>query len=223
VPNASQTIDDRIIPEERPTEADKRRIRVIHSRLGALRNDLRNCRPAQVTRGVRINQFDSAIQELSMLTGGRDYSSFMPDLLQTDDGSLECLSIELRSAVVMLIEELREDFIPDQVPYYSPVQPPSPMTINTSALAQADAQNITETEITFITNLKQDLEPKINEELANYTEGTNEHTFLTRFKTGLDRIRSFAGLMTLAYSTAQAVGLSEHEIQLLLRSLGLNL
>jgi hypothetical protein len=214
-------IPDENIPESLPNEAGKRRILAIYSRLGALRHELKDCSSTDITAGNLLTQYQSSLDELATLTG-RDFDGFMPNSRTTDDHNLECLSVDLRIAVGTLIEELRSEFAPEQLPYYSPpVQPPSTTTINNSATAQADVQQTTELEVKVFNDIKVELGAKLDELKANYTEGSKEHSFLTRLKAGLDAVRSVAGVLPLAYSTAQAVGLSEHDLHLLLKSLGL--
>jgi len=203
------------IDEELPNDRGKQRIRVIYSRLETLAHELEGCSETAETIGGPLAQYQTTLDELSQLTGGRDYDGFMPHLSDNQGDDLVCLTKDLRVACGTLLGELRQEFLPEQEQYYRPATQQAP---NTTVSVTTDIDVNQEVRVTQ--TLVNEIESKLEKLEESYAKDSPEHKFITTLKSKLGSVKNVANLMALMLNTAQTVGLDVSKLHIIMKALG---
>ncbi|MEK7368459.1 MAG: hypothetical protein AABZ62_02240 [Planctomycetota bacterium] len=141
--------------------------------------------------------YHSAIEELNKITG-KDYNRFRVSPFKAISGPAVGI-VEYRSRLGGLISRLHGEYFSDEPAPFSGM----PSTIITQQQAQTQSMNV---------KILLDLQSKIDSQISQYEEGTNERTYLEKIKAGLSNIGDVTELVRLLLRTGKDYGLTIDKI-----------
>lgn len=153
---------------------------------------------ALLTGEYTWEHYHSAIKELNDITE-KDYDRFKVSPRRNEDYGPFITIGEYVTRLGGLISRLHAEYFADEPAPFSGM----PSTIITQQQAQTQSTNV---------KILLDLQSKIDSQISQYEEGTNERTYLEKIKAGLSDIRDVTELVRLLLRTGKDYGLTIDKI-----------
>lgn len=182
-------------------EAKRQRLEVIYGRLSGWWNSLGEPKAEDRTINGTLLAYRSTLSEVEELTGKSN--SFMPHC-EEKRGQEICSTLELKTAIGGLAEELRSEYVKNQISVHLQ---------KSTAASTAIYQNFSQSNVVSI-NLLTEITNIFKVKQEEFTDAdSKERKFIDLIKQGLNTVKDTASLLSLLMAAANQVGMTLEQLK----------